>query len=376
MELVGISDFAVSSELLIKAMVFDAPKCLVHTNFFDLNEDFAHHHLETLYIARQQILPDVRLHRLPAHVNLAVRNDEDFIAYLGDSVVTEQVRPYWATEDIVSAVGSTIGSEEVAHEALLLARFGFRTWGHWLAELLPKAVCTEHLYPGRFRYVVPTTVATDPTLNTIAQSLDAYGIGRERLLFVRGGRSYRFAHLFAVSPVWFPHCAMHPRVVELMRVILHNRRPCFSRPKNIALLRRESATRNLLNIDQISAYLESSGWLITDIGAIDFLEQVKIFANSENVVSVLGSGLTGLIYAPEGVRVVTLAPSNWGDLFFFSLMQERRTRLADIRGVSQGEDPAQAALLAFLIKIEDLETGLRALGLSAQITPTLGAHAV
>ena len=102
----------------------------------------------------------------------------------------------------------------------------------------------------------------------------------------------------------------------------------------VALLRRESTTRNLANVEEVCTYLQSRGWSIVDIALLDFLDQVTVFASAENIISVLGSGLTGLMYSPEGAKVVTLAPSNWGDLFFFSLMQERRVRLADIRGLS------------------------------------------
>ena len=37
---------------------------------------------------------------------------------------------------------------------------------------------------------------------------------------------------------------------------------------------------------------------------------------------------------------MTLAPSNWGALFFFPLMQEREASLADIRGITTAIDRA------------------------------------
>jgi hypothetical protein len=366
MERVPIAEFSISSELLIAGVEFDGPTCLVHTNFLRLNEEFGRHHLTDIYVARRQTIPEICLHRVPAGVNLAVHGDQDFILYLGDRVLAEQIRPYWTDDDVAAVVAGATGLAEVPEEVLLIARYGVRTWGHWLGELLPKVVCVERAYPGRFRYVVPESIVADLNLGTVRQSLEAYGVGQERLLLVRGGRGYRFANLFAVSPVWFPLCPFHPHVVSLMRAIIPPSDQIVGLPKSVALLRRESATRKLANIGEVSAYLQSRRWLIVDVARLDFLYQVKIFARAEHIVSVLGSGLTGLIYSPEGVRVVTLAPSNWGDLFFFSLMQERLARLADIRGLSLAAEASDAALLPFVVAVEDLENGLRALDLAVE----------
>jgi hypothetical protein len=148
-------------------------------------------------------------------------------------------------------------------------------------------------------------------------------------------------------------------------------------PNGVALLRRESTTRQLANVVVVGIYLQSRGWSIVDVAHLDFMDQVRLFARAENIVSVLGSGLAGLLYSPEGVKVLTLAPSNWGDLFFFSLMQERQARLADIRGLSLAETPADAAWQRFVLDIADVQTGLQALGLPFErVSPTQMASGV
>ena len=62
---------------------------------------------------------------------------------------------------------------------------------------------------------------------------------------------------------------------------------------------------------------------MVEIGGLSFAEQVATFAAAQTIVGVLGSGLSGMLYSPAGVRVLTLAPSRWSDLFFFALMQNR-----------------------------------------------------
>ena len=48
--------------------------------------------------------------------------------------------------------------------------------------------------------------------------------------------------------------------------------------------------------------------------------------------AVLGSDLTNLLYAPEGVRVLAAAPADFGDRFFYALVQLCRGQLLDLRG--------------------------------------------
>jgi len=366
MQHVTISNFSVSSELLIDSVVFDAPKCLIHTNFIRLNEDLGRRHLRSLYVARKQTIPEIRLHRLPSGAELSTQGNDDFIVCEGDQVLAEQVRAGWTEADLATALAQASGLRDISEEVILLARAGVQTWGHWLVELLPKAICVEQAYPKRFRYIVPHSIVTNPRLRPLRQSLEAYGLGPERLLLVRGGRKYRFTNLFAVSPIRFRQHALHPKVAALIRGIAPGTEQLSGMPKSIALLRRETSTRNLANIGEICTYLEARGWSIIDVAHLDFVDQVRLFANCEKVISVLGSGLAGLIYAPQRVKVATLAPSHWSDLFFFSLMQEREAQLADIRGISVGVSLADVRRAPFVLDIADLEAGLRALDLSVE----------
>jgi len=67
------------------------------------------------------------------------------------------------------------------------------------------------------------------------------------------------------------------------------------------------------------------------------------------------------MYAPRGVRVLTLAPAEWGDLFFYSMMQERNAVFADIRGHTAATNSAGVGTSAFTVPIEALKAGLAAI---------------
>ena len=73
---------------------------------------------------------------------------------------------------------------------------------------------------------------------------------------------------------------------------------------------------------------------------------------------------------------MTLAPDSWSDVFFFSVMQERQVRLADIRGRSNAADFHGGARSPFTVEIGELEAGLRALDLPVEPAPVQLIRAV
>src|SRR6185437_9102116 len=91
----------------------------------------------------------------------------------------------------------------------------------------------------------------------------------------------------------------------------------------IALLRKDASTRNIINITEIQDLLAGEGFQVLDLSSMPFSDQVAAFQNCSTVFAVLGSELTGLIYAPEQIRVLSAGPANWGDRFFYPLIQLR-----------------------------------------------------
>src|SRR5579875_3593717 len=93
-------DLATAAECLLPPTELVTPKCLVHTNFAELNPEFARHHLEQLYIERRRRIPGVALCRLPPDTALAVPDPEEFLPLVGGAVAAEQVRPSWTGREL------------------------------------------------------------------------------------------------------------------------------------------------------------------------------------------------------------------------------------------------------------------------------------
>jgi hypothetical protein len=340
----------------------EVPNCLTYTNIPDFGWQFGNHLLRTLYRPRICRLAAVELRRLTPEARVAVPNGEEFLPLCGRHVAAEHIHPAWPDEQLQPMLAACETIDLIDENVVMLGRFGMRTWGHWLGELLPKVMCVEALHPGRYKYLLPDILTSDPILRSQRESLEFYGLRQDRLLLVPPGRSYKFRELAVVTSAWSEHM-LHPGAVELMRK--HEKLPAeISKPPDrIALLRRESSTRNLANLGEIECFLRSHGWTVIDLGDLPFAEQVAAFEAASAVVSVLGSGLAGTIYAPRGVKMLTLAPVGWADGFFLAMMQNRDAMLAEIRGPKSPDDPRPVATSRFHVKIEDIERGLRALGL-------------
>ena len=336
--------------------------CLAYTNIPDFGWDFGNHLLRTLYRPRICRLAAVELRRFPSDARLAVPSGEEMLPICGEHVAGEQVHPSWSDEGLQQAIAGCETTDCIDESAIIIGRFGMRTWGHWLGELLPKIVCVEAMEPGRYRYLFPAPLMSDPLLKPQRESLEFYGLGPDRLHLLEPGRSYRFRELAWVSSVWSDRM-MHPAAIEAMRKHASIHSEGIGRTDRIALLRRESSTRNLANLDEILWFLRSHAWNIIDIGELSFAEQVATFEAASAVISVLGSGLAGLMYAPRGVKVLTLTPVGWADGFFFAMMQNRNAALAEIRGLKSPADPRPVAISSFHVKVADIERGLRGLGL-------------
>ncbi len=309
------------------------------------------------YAARVGQPEAVNIMVLPA--GTVIRGDAGWVVEANGALVREQLPPngsapaqddHCLAEDPVPV--------EVGGEIMLIARYGFLTWGHWLGELLPKIAVLEKQQPGRFTYALPK-MAFDISQRRLygtrlAESLEAYGVATSRVLML-DRRPLCFDRLYAMTNVWTDHM-MHPSVLADMRegVGVHE----MDRPvpgRRIALLRGDNTRRQIGNSEEVKSLFGAKGFDIVDVAEQSFSQQVSIFATAEMIFSILGSSLTGLIYACRDIGVVAGAPEHFGDRFFYAIMQARGARYAEVRGPVLGEPNKLYRDSTFALPVAPLE---------------------
>jgi hypothetical protein len=348
-----LRSLAVERMMLAKPCELRLPCATVYENVSEAEPAFAAHLKKDVYAERTARLDSVELVRLK---EATVYPGADYIATSNGALIAEQISALATPEPKRVPDGAVV--ETVGAETVLIARYGALTWGHWLGELLPKLVMTEAAFPGRFSFAVPATHGA-ARWQSMRDSIVAYGVEEGRLLLLEPDRAYKLANAWAVTPVWSDHI-LHPAAVELMRAHLQPQAG-RSTPNKVALVRPANDARRIENWDEIADLLAARGFSFVDPTQLSFGEQVQSFGAAETVFGTLGSGLTGLIYAPEGVRVLSVAPYSFGDRFFYALALACKGTYADVRGPVQQVDPHITHRSSFIVDRRRVEAALDAL---------------
>jgi hypothetical protein len=356
-----IEELATRIEVLLEGLSYPVRNATVYSNIAALNPPFAHHLMTDIYIARTCQVEPISIWLFDAGTILF--GGDEFLVQTRGLLVSEQIAPYLDEARIRALVSAWRPVIRIREETLLVARYGLYTWGHWLGELLPKIVVTESRYRGRFRFALPNTVTddADPRLpvDRMRESLRAYGIGPDRLLLLYPAMNYHFERLHAVTPLWSDH-VMHPGAAALMRDRLPGQ-PNGGSDGQAICLERTGPGRSIENMAEIRASLDGRGFTFHTVSALRFIDQVRLFQSASIIFAILGSDLSGLIYAPAGVRLITAAPAVFGDRFFYAMLLERRGCYADLRGLVSRLDPGAEHRSSFHLDISEIGSALAAL---------------
>jgi hypothetical protein len=341
-KLAKAKELATRFDILLPAVEISLPKAAIYSNLRDFDADFSKHYEDRVFSARVAQPTEIGLATFPS--NTYVSGSQGFPVLVDGVLVDEQVAPWLRNEALnLSTLLNEAGSvDRIEPECLLLARYGEGTWGHWLAEMLPRAVLAEKYYPGRFSYIVPEWTTRSNTSGfpmAVLESLRGYGVDESRLVRISSGRTYIFDSLSLVTSV-ISDRVMHPLVLDIMRKNI-----CFNSnvfgsylPSRIAICRKNIGRRAISNSVEVEEYLRNLGFYCVEIEEMPFSVQVALFRGAHAVFCVLGSGLSGLIFSPDNVGVIAPAPGSWGDDFFYPFVQLRNGKFADIRGPVENED--------------------------------------
>jgi Glycosyltransferase 61 len=86
-------------------------------------------------------------------------------------------------------------------------------------------------------------------------------------------------------------------------------------PDNLRLYvaRGDSGHRQIVNDSDVRALMEEFGFTIVTPGTLSFEQQVSMFSRARVIVGTHGAGMTNIIWAPPGARVLEFMPYSFGD---------------------------------------------------------------
>ena len=192
----------------------------------------------------------------------------------------------------------------------------FNIWStgyqHWLTEVVPKLFLFEERIKGG-SIIVPEKIP-----RFVSDFSDIFDIGDMEPL----NTNTYFREFSVVSNPNSGH--YDPAHIGLIRERFISKLNVVPEPKRrIYVTRRNAWGRKVVNEDEIIPVLEKAGFETVDMENVSLAEQVRLFAECSDLLSIHGAGLTNLIFMPAGARVIELYPAGFGKDDFFNACYHR-----------------------------------------------------
>jgi hypothetical protein len=214
-------------------------------------------------------------------------------------------------------------SEEYQDQAIFVAHNeGGGTWGHYLAQNLPKMLLARATYPS-LKLGLPASYISHKSSSWF-QLLNIAGISESDVIPLDRNTTYSFKRIFFSDFLWdFGSASPHPIVIQLLKEITSNRQYSGKNGplgcRKIFIERDPKYGRNIQNIEQIKELCRGFGIEIHKTAALSVGEQIDLFRSANLVIGTLGSDLTNIVFCDPDTHILSLSPEFHGDDFFYNI---------------------------------------------------------
>jgi len=211
--------------------------------------------------------------------------------------------------------------------AVILLRRGDSIHGHWLLEVLPRALTAMKFISDDAVFLVAAHIHKYQV-----EMLEALGVPPEKLFRLAPGEAVRCDELWVPSVMHTNELWLHPFANETYNALIsavgsdpdqnptHNERIFVSRAS------RSRDPRPLLNSAELERIAKRNGYRIIDPGAVPWRDQVKFFSRASKVVGLCGSGLHNTVFTGSDAHVCAIQPNQNSNFL--------QTSIATVRGHS------------------------------------------
>jgi hypothetical protein len=202
--------------------------------------------------------------------------------------------------------------------------------GHWLMDgVLRLSVLEAAGIAGDIKIIVPDTQPK------YTQPVEALGYGPERYGGLREGH-------WEAEQLLVPSYLSTPGFIRPWggrwireRLGVEDKPPGGRR---LWISRNRARYRRLQNEDEILALLAGEGFEKVELEKMTFREQVDILSQANAVAGPHGAGMTNLLFAPHGTRVLELFPPKFVNPVFYSMANSQNQEYYYLTGYSLPED--------------------------------------
>lgn len=192
----------------------------------------------------------------------------------------------------------------VAGRVLVLNKGAAHNYYHWITEVLPRLELARRAGWADADYYV-----VDCYKPFQRQTLQSLGIPREKVIEPHNGLLIEADELIVPS---LATALARSRTGEMLREAFGvPSPPQVGGTRRIFVSRKNARTRRIANESQIEEVLTPLGFEFHCLEQYTLAKQIQLFGEAEMIVGGHGAGLTNMLYAQAGTRVIELAPSNY-----------------------------------------------------------------
>lgn len=178
-----------------------------------------------------------------------------------------------------------------------------RHYYRWMLLILTRVLAASEagLLKGR-KLLLPAELAP-----WMQESLTAIGITPQQVKTYTRDQNLVLDDAMVLQPMAFASASLVARLRERLLVAALGDSPAPDPARMLLFVSRKgAASRQMVDEDQVMEVAAAMGFEVVDPKALGVLEQVRLFASARGVVGSPGASFANLIFAPSGIRVLSL----------------------------------------------------------------------
>ena len=183
------------------------------------------------------------------------------------------------------------------------------TYGHWLLDFVPRFARAKSLLDQRgekVRYLIEYRSRSHER-----ELLAALGLTEADIEARQPGKRYDADYWFLPSPTSRSAMNLSLESITALRALFPAPMPASPTRRRLYLSRSRDRFRRVLNEPEVVRCLEARGFEVVNPGDLTVLEQARLFASAEVVVSVISSGLANMIFLSPQSVVIEIFPEDF-----------------------------------------------------------------
>ena len=189
---------------------------------------------------------------------------------------------------------------------------------HWMLDLLPKIDMLQRA--GHQLESFDAFVVNSCQSRFMRDTLEMVGIPPEKVVTNQDFSHLKADELVVPTP---PHVSGNPQAwaMDFLRDIFLPTPGSLPAdlPRKLYISRAKAEVRNVVNEEEVRQYLEGRGFETIMMEELPIQQQIALFARAEVIVAPHGAGLTHLVFARQGIKVIELFSPLYVNACFYSL---------------------------------------------------------